>query len=348
MSYRKPNTRRHSSNRRKRYTSKRIKKRQSGGADKFKLGDLTFYFTPRKEIQLFTEEEEKGILKDTLDFFNRSPDVLLQLSVPGNVRRYITNNKNALTADVFKYQINQNGTVNKNEVLTKREITLYVFPLLVQMSQILYENALTETDPTNKNLVRGYHHFILGLLRNVSNIINPLWFDRIYSTLSFIDIDSIPGVSTLKNQAKKLGNVVGKLLAEKGAQQDVEYETRWYRGYPDDKYMDVNDMDHVYYYPVANSRYTNMDDYPRIDRILNQMAMHGDMPQMPVFKQNAKHTLKRKTKVPPLKQFQRGVKKLTNVQKLIGTNTAATNASAPSAPSAPSATGAPGATGATP
>jgi len=324
MSYRKPNTRRYSNKRRKKYTAKRIKKRQSGGADKFQLGDLTFYFTPRKEIQLFTEEEETGILKDTLEFFNRSPDVIEQLSVPGNIRKYISNNK-GINADVFKYQIEKNGTVNKNEVLSKREITLYVFPLLAQMHQILYENALTESDPTNKNLIRGYHHFILGLLRNVSNIINPLWFDRIYSTMSFIDFDSIPGMSTLKTQANKLGSYMGKLLADKGAQQDVEYETRWYRGYPDDKYMDPTDTEHVSYYPVTRSRYMNMDDYPRIDRILNQMAIHGDMPQMPVFKQKAKHTLKRDTKISPKQTLQSGVKKLMNAQKLTNTSAGGTS-----------------------
>jgi hypothetical protein len=311
MSYRK--TSRHSSKRqrRKRTTPKRIKKRQSGGD--FQLGDLTFYLTPRKEIQLFTEEEEQGILKDTLDFFNRSPDVLLQLSVPGNVRKYISNK--GLDTNVFKYQVEQNGSMNKNEVLTKREITLYIFPLLVQMHQILYENALTETDPTNKGLIKGYHDFVLGLLRNVSNIINPLWFDRIYSTLSFIDFDSIPGVSTLKSKAQNLGSSIGKLFADKGAQQDVEYETKWYRGYPDDRYMEVDDMEHVFYYPVESSRYSNMEERPRMDRILNQIYSHGDMQQMPVFTQNAKHTLKRETKTQPKQKFQNVVKKIIATNK---------------------------------
>lgn len=308
MSYRK--TSRHSSKRRKRTTPKRIKNGQSGGD--FKLGDLTFYLTPRKEIQLFTEEEETGVLQQMIDYFNGNPAVVDQLSVPGNVRKYIQK-KGGLTTDIFKYQINKDGSMNKNEVLTKREITLYVFPLLVQMHQILYENALSETDPTNKGLIKQYHDFVLNLLRNVSNIINPLWFDRIYSTLSFIDFDGIPGVSMLKSKVQSLGSYMGKLLADKGTQQDVEYETKWYRGYPDDRYMETDDMEHMFYYPVASSRYSNMDEYPRMDRILNEIYSHGDMKKMPVFKQNAKHTLKRNTKIPLKQKKQNALNKLKAV-----------------------------------
>ena len=331
MSYRKNRhrmrTKRSSNSKRRRNT----RKRRTGGA-----GLLP---EPRTQIQLFTESEEHGILKKMIDYLNGKPKILDELALPANVKKYIMSDKKTeaaktvdaakaakteaeaakvvdvkaeaaktpkgqLTPDIFKYKIDKNGQMDKNTVLTKREMKSYVFPLLIQLEELFLADAHNLTDDDeNKESVKGYHNFTMGLVRSVSNIINPMWFDAIESYLSFINFDKIPGVSSARQNMATLGETISAAMGDKGAaSQGVTYNTQWFRGYPDDRNANPDDLGKVSYFPRASFKYTNNDDIADVNQILNSMFYLGDAEQTPIAKEkkmdltNANTTEKTKNK----------------------------------------------------
>lgn len=255
------------------------RKRRTGGAGLLPM--------PRTQIQLFTESEEHGILKKMIDYLNNKPKILEELALPGNVRLYIKANKNVLTPNIFKYKIDQKGNMDENEVLTKREMKSYVFPLLIQLEELFLADAHNLTDDDeNKESVKGYHNFTMGLVRSVSNIINPMWFDAIESYLSFINFDKIPGVSSARQNMATLGETISAAMGDKGAaSQGVTYNTQWFRGYPDDRNANPDDLGKVSYFPRASFKYTNNDDIADVNQILNSMFYLGDAEQTPIAKE---------------------------------------------------------------
>jgi hypothetical protein len=302
MSYRKH---RHRMRTKRASTAKRIRNtrnRRTGGAGLFP--------EPRTQIQLFTEKEETGILNKMIDFLNGQPEILEELALPGNVKRYLEQNDSELTANIFKYKINADGDMDENEVLTKKEMKSYIFPLLIQLEEIFLEYAHNMPgDDEAKESVKEYHNFTMGLVRSVSNIINPMWFDAIESYLSFINFDKIPGVSAAKQQMSSLGKTISAAMGNKGNDQGVTYNTKWYRGYPDDRNTDPLNLDNVSYFPMASVKYAQNDGVAEVNRILNHMFYLGDKEQTPVAGQtstdmknektdektnkNAKHSMRR-------------------------------------------------------
>jgi hypothetical protein len=292
MSYRKHRhrmrTKRASTAKRRRNT----RNRRTGGAGLFP--------EPRTQIQLFTEKEETGIFTKMLDYLNNKNYILENLALPGNVKRYIEQNVsgNGLTTDIFKYKINADGTMDKNEVLTKKEMKSYIFPLLIQLEEIFLEYAHNMPDDAEKESVRDYHNFTMGLARSVSNIINPMWFDAIESYLSLINFDRIPGVSAAKQQMSSLGKTISEAMGNKGSKQGVTYNTQWYRGYPNDRATDPLDLNNVSYFPMASVKYMQNDGVADVNQLLNNMFYLGDKEQMPVSNEKAKHSIQRDTKSP--------------------------------------------------
>lgn len=272
-------------------------------------GGYGFFPTPRREIQLFTKAEETGILTNMLTYLNGKPNILDDLALPENIKKYIRTNKKGavdaakgdaatatgqLTPDIFKYKIDSAGIMNDQEVLTKKEMKLYIFPLLIQLEEILLNDAQIMTDENNKKSeVKDYHNFTMGLVRSVSSIINPLWFDAIESYLSFINFDKIPGVSAAKQHMASLGETISSAMANKDAGQGVKFDTNWYRGYPDDKHTDPLDLDNVSYFPIGSMKYMQNDDIKDINQILNSMYYLGDKEQLPIANEVAKHSLTR-------------------------------------------------------
>jgi hypothetical protein len=269
------------------------RKRRTGGAGLFP--------EPRTQIQLFTKDEEKGIFTEILEYLNEQPEILEELALPGNVKKYIKNNenKNKLTADIFKYKIDANGNMDENAVLTKKEMKSYIFPLLVQLEEIFLEYAhnMTDTD-TLKEKMKDYHNFIMGLVRSVSNIINPMWFDAIEAYLSLINFDKFPGVSAAKQQMSSLGKTISEAMGKKGTDNGIKYETKWYRGYPNDNLTDPLDLDNVSYFPMASVKYMQNDGVADVNQILNNLFYLGDKKQMPVSNVTVTHSTKRDKKAP--------------------------------------------------
>lgn len=282
MSYRKNRHRMRTKHASKSKRRRNTRKRRTGG------GLLP---EPRSQIQLFTESEERGILTRMIDYLNGKPEILEELALPGNVRKYIDQaGKGGLTPNIFKYKIDPEGKMDENEVLTKREMKSYIFPLLIQMEELFLADAHNLTDDDeNKEAVKDYHNFTMELVRSVSNIINPMWFDAIESYLSFINFDKIPGVSAAKQNMATLGETISAAMGDKGAAvQGVTYNTQWYRGYPDDRNANPDDLDKVSYFPRASVKYTNNDDIADVNQILNSMFYLGDAEQTPIAKETAK------------------------------------------------------------
>ena len=178
----------------------------------------------------------------------------------------------------------------------------YIFPLLIQLEELFLEYAHNMTDDDDaKESVKEYHNFTMGLVRSVSNIINPMWFDAIESYLSLINFDRIPGLSAAKQQMSSLGKTISKAMGNKGSKQGVTYNTQWYRGYPDDNLTDPLNLKNVSYFPMASVKYTQNDGVADVNRILNHMFYLGDKEQMPISNEKAKHSIQREKNPPEQK-----------------------------------------------
>ncbi len=266
---------------------------QVGGGD----DGLDFYLDARREIQLFTKAEEDGILKETLEHFNNKPNILELLSLPGIVKRHINANraknvKNILTAKLFKYKIKPDGTLDESQVLDESDMRLYIFPLLIQMETMLDADYETETDEIKKEQIRDKQLFVINLVRSVSNIIGPMWYNDIYGYLKRVSIPSV-----LSSLTPKINGLLGSSNKDNSeSEKAVSFQTSWHRALYDDRYAeDPHDTTHTYYTPTFSSTYSGESDVNRMNGILNSIYYLGDKPQMPVAQQTGKHTAKRKT-----------------------------------------------------
>lgn len=314
MSYRKHRhrmrTKRASTAKRRRNT----RNRRTGGAGLFP--------EPRTQIQLFTKYEEEGILDNMIKYLNDKPEILEELALPGNVRKYMQQyHGNLLTANIFKYKIDANGEMDENEVLTKKEMKSYIFPLLIQLEELFLEYAHNMTDDDDaKESVKEYHNFTMGLVRSVSNIINPMWFDAIESYLSFINFDKIPGVSAAKQQMSSLGKTISAAMGKKGTDQGVTYKTQWYRGYPDDRNADPLNLDNASYFPRASVKYSQNDGLDEINRIINYMYYLGDKEQTPISNQNSTEMKNAKTDEKTNKTAKHSMRREVNSERNVDKN----------------------------
>jgi len=304
---------------------------QNGSIANYATGGA-FYWDARREIQLFTKAEENGILKETLNYFNQKPNLLEILSLPGAVKRYMNNKRNPnpnsnsnpnsnpnpksiLTPDIFKYIINSNGEMEKSSVLTEREMKLYIFPLLIQMEQILGDDIQNEKDENVKNKIQDYYVFVIDLIRSVSNIINPMWYDSITALTNLIHL---PGISYVKSKMEGLANMATS-TSNPSTDKNISFKTSWYRSLNNDKYAeDTENMDNITYTPLYSTQYSGFDNVEQMNDVLNRLYYLGDKEQMPVAQQTGKHTMKRNIKKLPYAKAKRGLLNLASKVKKYG------------------------------